>query len=138
MPFEGVDLVEAEVALAERLHAFHDVEQPATRLRRFIPEEQRLLPIRKHEFLGANEAVPDDVNVSRLRDTVEQDFRTDPPSAPRGRRQRLALLDDLADEEMLRHDEQVYDRKRFEIVVHQQKVRIVARGQAFTLGVELS
>src|ERR1700720_1700830 len=64
MPFEGVDLVEAEVAFAERVNAFHHVEQPATRLRRFIPEEERLLPIRKHELLGANEAVPDDVNLA--------------------------------------------------------------------------
>lgn len=29
MPFEGIDLVEREVALAERFDAFHDVEQPA-------------------------------------------------------------------------------------------------------------
>src|ERR1700692_3109689 len=75
MPLEGVDLVKGEVALAERLHAFHHVEQPAARLRRFIPEEERLLPVREHEFLGANEAVPDDVNLAGLRDTVEQDFR---------------------------------------------------------------
>src|SRR5580692_4732252 len=64
VPLEGVDLVQGEVALAERVNAFHDVEQPATRLRRFIPEEQRLLPIGKDEFLSANEAVPDDVNLA--------------------------------------------------------------------------
>src|ERR1700722_11927434 len=64
MPLEGVDLVQREVALAERLHAFHDVEQPAARLRRFISEEKCLLPVRKDELLGANEAVPDDVNLA--------------------------------------------------------------------------
>jgi hypothetical protein len=52
--------------------------------------------------------------------------------------QRLALLDDLADEEMFWHNEQVYDRERFEIVVHEQKVGIVACGQTLALGFELS
>ena len=52
--------------------------------------------------------------------------------------QRLALLDDLADEEMLRHDEQVHDRKRLEIKIHEQKVRIVARGETFAFGPELA
>ena len=50
MPLEGVDLVKREVAFPERLHAFHDIEQPAARLRRFIPEEERLLPFRKDEL----------------------------------------------------------------------------------------
>jgi hypothetical protein len=40
MPLEGVDLVEREVPLVERLHAFHDIEQPAARLRRFVPEKK--------------------------------------------------------------------------------------------------
>src|ERR1700737_3795401 len=61
MPFEGVNLVKRELAFPKRLHALHDVEQPATRLRRFIPQEKRLLPFRKDEFLGANEAILHDV-----------------------------------------------------------------------------
>lgn len=108
------------------------------RFRRFVPEEKRLLPIRKDEFLGADETVLDNVNLAGLWNAVEQDFRTDPAGAPCGHRQRLALLDDFADEEMLRHDEQVYDRQRFEIVVHQQKVGIVAGGQTLALGFELT
>jgi hypothetical protein len=39
MAFERVNVIEREVALAKRLHAFHDVEQPTTRLRRFISEK---------------------------------------------------------------------------------------------------
>jgi hypothetical protein len=46
---------------------------------------------------------------------------------------RLALLDGLADEEMFGHDEQIHDRERFEIVVHQQQVGIVACGQTLAL-----
>src|SRR6185295_12652786 len=57
MPLEGVDLIERELALAERLHAFHDVEQPAPRFQRFIPEEKRSLPFRENQFLRANDAV---------------------------------------------------------------------------------
>src|ERR1700730_2650009 len=74
MPFERVNLVEREVALAKRLDALHDVEQPAARLRRFTPEEKRPLPIRKDEFLGADQTVLDDVNLAGLRNAVEQDF----------------------------------------------------------------
>src|SRR5258708_6698780 len=54
MTFEGVDLIEGEVPFPKRLHALHDIEQPAARFGRFISEEKRLLPFRKHEFLGAN------------------------------------------------------------------------------------
>jgi hypothetical protein len=39
MPLEGIDLVKREVPFAERLYAFHDVEQPAACLRGFISEE---------------------------------------------------------------------------------------------------
>src|SRR5258708_24212040 len=74
LPLERVDLVEREVAFAERLHAFHDVEQPATRLRRFTSEEKRLLPFRKAELLGANEAVLHDMNLAGFRDAAEQYF----------------------------------------------------------------
>jgi hypothetical protein len=48
MPFKGVDLVQREVSFAERLDAFHDIEQPAARLGRFIPEEKCPLPFREH------------------------------------------------------------------------------------------
>jgi len=37
---------------------------------------------------------------------------------------------------MLRHDEQIHDRKRFEIVVHEEQVRIVARSQTFAFRLE--
>jgi hypothetical protein len=33
MPLESIDLVEREVAVAKRLDAFHDVKQPAARIR---------------------------------------------------------------------------------------------------------
>src|SRR5258708_40230620 len=65
MPLERVDLIKREVALAERLHAFHDVEQPAARLRRFVPEKERLLPFCEDQFLGANETVLHDMNLAR-------------------------------------------------------------------------
>src|SRR5450759_4330544 len=60
MPLEGVDFVKREISFPKRFHAFHDVEHPAARFRRFIPEEKRLLPIRKDEFLRSDEAVLDD------------------------------------------------------------------------------
>jgi hypothetical protein len=48
MPLERVDFLKREVPLAERLDAFHDVEQPAARFRRFISEEKCPLPFREH------------------------------------------------------------------------------------------
>ena len=84
MPFEGVNLVQREVAFPKRLHALHDVEQPAARLRRFIPEEKCLLPFRKDEFLDANEAIPHDVNRAGLGHAAEQDIRPDPARASCG------------------------------------------------------
>jgi len=35
---------------------------------------------------------------------------------------------------MLRYDEQVHHSERFQVVVHQKQVRIVARGNALTFG----
>ena len=36
MPLESIDLFKGEITFAERLHAFHHVEQPAAGLRRFV------------------------------------------------------------------------------------------------------
>ena len=89
MPLEGVDLVKREVAFAERLHALHDIEQPAARFRRFTSEKKRFLPFRKDEFLCANETVLHDMNLAGLRDAAEQDIRPDPARAPRGDGERV-------------------------------------------------
>src|SRR5437773_1408476 len=121
MPLESVDLVKREIAFAQRLHTFHDVEQPAARLRRFTSEKKRSLPFRKHEFLGADEAVLHDMNLAGFRDPAEQDIRPDPACTTGSDGERLALLDDLANEEVLRHDEQINDRQRLEIVVHEER-----------------
>jgi hypothetical protein len=64
MPLESVDLIKREVAFAERLHAIHNIKEPAARLRRLIPEEERSLPLRKDEFLRANETVLHDMNLA--------------------------------------------------------------------------
>jgi len=136
MPLESIDLVEREVAFAERFHALHDVEQPAARLRRFIPEEKRLLPFREDQRLRADEAALHDMNFARLRDAAEQYIRPDPACTSRGDSERLSFFDDLADEKVLRHDEEINDRQRLEIVVHQEEIRIVARGEAFALSLE--
>src|SRR5258708_37021523 len=120
MPLESVDLVERKLVLAERLDTVHDGEQPAARLRRFASQEKRLLPFRKDAFLLANDPALNDMNLAGLRHATEQDIRSDPARAPRSGGQRLSFLDDLADEEVLRHDEQIDDRKRLEIVVHEK------------------
>src|ERR1700680_3966985 len=73
MPFESVNLVEGEVTFAERFHTFHDVEQPAARLRRFISKEKCSLPFCKDNLLGPNEAVVHDMNLAGFRDAAEQD-----------------------------------------------------------------
>jgi hypothetical protein len=116
MAFERVDLVKGELALAERLDAIHDVEQPSARVRRFIPEEKRFPPFGEDRFLRANDTTLNDVNFARFGNTVEQNFRADPSGATRRHRQRLALLDDLADEEMFWHNEQVGGWRRRKIV----------------------
>ena len=78
------------------------------------------MPFCKDKLLGANEAVLHDMNLAGFRDAAEQYIRTDPARAPRGDGERLSFLDDLADEEVLRHNEQINDRKRFEIIVYQE------------------
>jgi hypothetical protein len=71
-----------------------------------------------------------------LRNTAEQDIRPNPPCAPRGCSERLSFLDDLADEEVLRHNEEIDDGERFEVVIHQEQVWIVARRQPLAFGLE--
>src|ERR1700730_11437923 len=63
VPLESINLVKREVPLAQRLHAFHDVEQPAPSLRRFISEEKRFLPLGKDCFLWPHEAALHDMNL---------------------------------------------------------------------------
>src|SRR3974390_254529 len=98
MPLERVDLVEREVALAQRFNAFHDIEQPAPRFQRLVPEEQRFLPIAKHRIFRANNAILDNVNLSRIRYLAQEYIRTHPSGAARGCFQGLSLLDDVAHE----------------------------------------
>ena len=136
MSLESVDLVKREVPRAERLDAFHDVEQPAARLRRFVSEEKRLLPFREHQVLCANDAGLNDMNLAGLRDAAEQDIGPDPARAPRGGSQWLSFLDDLANEKVLWDDEQIDDRKRLEIVFHEEQVRIVACSEPLAFRLE--
>ncbi len=68
MPFEGVNLVKREVSLAERLHALHDIQQPAARFRRFASEKDGLLPVGEDEFFRANDAILDNVNFPGVRE----------------------------------------------------------------------
>jgi hypothetical protein len=57
VPLEHVNLVKAEIAFAERLHAFHDIEQPAARFRRFVSKEKRPSPFRKNGFLRTDDSL---------------------------------------------------------------------------------
>jgi hypothetical protein len=136
MPLESVDFIKREVTLAKRLHAFHDIEQPAACIRRFIPEEKRLPPFREDEFLRANDAALYDMDFSGVRDAAEQDIGTNPARAPRSDRKRLTFLNDLANEKVLRHDEQINDRERLEVVVHKEKIGVVAGSQTLTFRLE--
>src|SRR5436309_15937419 len=72
VPLESIDLFEREFAFTERLHAFHDIEQPTARFRRFVPEEKRLLPFREDEFFRANDAALNDLYFSQLGNAAEQ------------------------------------------------------------------
>jgi hypothetical protein len=136
MPLEGIDFVKREVALPKRLHAFHDVEQPASRFQRLAPEKERLLPVGKDEFFRTNDTILDDVNFPGFRDAAEQDIGADPPGTPCSRRQRLSLLDNISDKKVFGDDEEIYDCERFEIVIHEKEIRIVAGGEPFALGLE--
>jgi len=136
MPFEGVDLVKREVPFPQRLHALHDIEQPAARFRRFASQEERPLPIGEDFFLRTDDPALHDMNLARLRDSAEQDIRPNPARAPRGCSERLSFLDDLADEEVLRHNEEIDDRERLEIVIHQEQIWIVARRQPLAFRLE--
>src|ERR1700688_820135 len=72
MPFECVDFLKREFPLAERFHALHDIEQPAARLRRFVPEEERPLPVGEDSFLRTNDAFLYDMNLAGLGNAAEQ------------------------------------------------------------------
>lgn len=80
-------------------------------------------------------AVPNDMDFANLRYLAKKNVRPDPACATCSRCERLALLDDVANEEMLGHDEEIYDRKGFQIVVRQPEVRIVARCQKSIRGI---
>ena len=47
-----------------------------------------------------------------------------------------SIFNDFANEKMLGHDEQINDRKRLEIVIHQKEIWVVARSQALTFHLE--
>jgi hypothetical protein len=66
MALERIDFVKGEVALPQRFHTFHDVEQPSARFRRFIPEEQRFLPFGKDHFFRPNYPTLHDMNLPGL------------------------------------------------------------------------
>ena len=76
------------------------------------------------------------MNLAGFRNAAEHDIRADPARAPRCDGERLSFFDDLADEEVLRHNEQINDRQRFEIVVHEEQIGIVAGSQALALRLE--
>src|ERR1700687_1390100 len=76
------------------------------------------------------------MNLARHRDAAEQDIRADPARTSGRGGERLSLFDDLADEKMLRHDEEINDRKRLEIVVHEEQVGIIACSQTFAFRLE--
>ena len=74
MPLEGIDLVEREIALAQRLYAFHDVKKPAARLQRFVPEKQGLLPLLKDFIFRPNDPAFDNMDFAGLGYTIQPDF----------------------------------------------------------------
>src|SRR6185437_1689535 len=74
MSLECIDFVESEFALPKRLHAFHDIEQPTSRLKRFASEKERFLPFLENRFLRANNAVLHNVNLADLWHLAEQDI----------------------------------------------------------------
>src|SRR5689334_9741893 len=119
MSFEGVDFIQREFALAERLDAFQDIDQPATRLKRFVSEKKRLLPFLKHSLFRTNDSVVNDMNLAGLRHLAEQNIRSDPARAERRRRKRLTRLNNIADKKVLRDDQEVHNSKRFPIIIHQ-------------------
>src|ERR1700761_2431124 len=111
MLLERINLFKREVALPKGLNAFHDIEQPAPRFRRFISEEKCFLPFRKDNFLRANDPVLYNMNFTGIRNAADHNIRADPARASRGSSQRFSFLNDLSNKKVLWHDEQVNDRK---------------------------
>jgi len=94
------------------------------------------LPFGKDGFFRPNDPALHDMNLARLRDAAEQDVRADPARAARRGGEGLSFLDDLADKKVLGHNEQVNDRERLEIVIHEKQVWIIARSQPLTFRLE--
>src|SRR5690242_9391085 len=61
---KGVDFVEREIGLTQRLHAFHYVKQPAACLQGLAPEEKRPLPFLKNGLFGTDDAILNDMNLA--------------------------------------------------------------------------
>ena len=74
MPVEGINLVKGKLALAQRLDAFHDVQQPAARLKRFASEKECFLPYFENGVLRTDDAVLDDMYLADLWHLAEQDI----------------------------------------------------------------
>src|SRR5260370_25763344 len=131
---ESIDIVQLKFLFADRIHAIHDFYEPAPCLKALVSKKERSLPLREHTLFGLRLPIADEEDFSRLRNLVQKDVAADPAGAPCRHCKRLSLLDDLAHKKLLRNDEEVGDAKALQIIVQQEKVRIVVRDQAGTHG----
>jgi hypothetical protein len=134
--FESVDVLKLEFRPADGLHAFHDLDQPASRIRRFVAQEARLAPLSEHFVLRLNLAVANDEDFARWGNLAEQDVAADSTRAPCRKGQWLPLLDDLAHKEMFGNDEKVHDFQPLQIIIQQHKAWVVVRCKALAHGPE--
>ncbi len=128
MRLEPVDVLKIEIAAADPLHHLHHFDKPTPRSAPGLSQEECLFPFRYHRILRFWYAIADHNDAPRLRHIAEEDIGADPAGATRGRCQRLALLDDVRDKEMLGHDAHG---------VHFLGGRVISKKQKVGVGIRL-
>jgi hypothetical protein len=61
--FERVNVVEFEFTLSDHLYAFHDFDEPPSRLELFVAKEERFLPLGEHQLFRLRLAIPNNENL---------------------------------------------------------------------------
>lgn len=87
------------------------------------------MPLVEDGLARGEGAGADQADLAGFGHALQQDIAALPAGAAGVRAERLAALDDLRREEVLRHDDQVGDRQPGAVIGHQHKARVVGLGQ---------
>lgn len=134
----GIDVVQGELGPAHGLDRLHHGQQPAARVQAGVLQDggdaHRAAttggaPAVQHLALGHVRPARNQGDAARRGHLADQDVAPLPARAPRGRRQRLAGLDDVGGEEVTGHHDQAGHSARARVIAHGEQAGIVALRQ---------